>query len=87
MKHTIHNTIDYYLVSFNTKFKEKNSHYWPSTLKNAQYIFFYYLEKKNFQDIIFDDDTPLEQDLDFLSEDIREILEITKKKIIRGFRI
>ena len=79
MGNTLHNTLDHYLLVFTNKFKEKKNYYWPSTLENAQYIFFYYLEKKNFQDIIFDDDTPLEKDLNFLSEDIREILEITKE--------
>ena len=80
MQNTRHNAIDYYLLSFNIKFEKNNSHYWPSTLKNAQHIFFYCLEKKNFQDIIFDDYTELEQDLDFLNEYTREILEITKQE-------
>lgn len=85
MQHTIHNTIEHYLLFFTNKFKEKNSYYWPSSLKNAQYIFFYCLEKKNFQDIIFDNYTELEQDLDFLNEYAREILEITKKENCPSF--
>lgn len=79
MANTLHNTLYQYLLVFTNKFKEGENYYWPSTLGNAQSIFFYYLEKKFFQEIIFADDTPLEQDLDFLSEDIREILQITKE--------
>jgi hypothetical protein len=80
MENTTHNTIDHYLLFFTNKFKEKNTYYWSSSLKNAQHIFFYSLEKKTFEDIIFDDYNELEQDLDFLTEDAREILEITKKE-------
>ncbi len=80
MENTIPNTFYHYLLFFNTKFEEKNSHYWPSTLKNAQDIFFYYLKKKEFKDIIFDDNTELEQDLNFLTQDVREELEIAKEE-------
>ncbi len=80
MQNTIPETLYHYLMFFNTKFKEKNSHYWPSTLKNAQHIFYYYLKKEKFEDIIFDIDNELEKDLNFLTQDVREELEILKEE-------
>ncbi len=86
MENTISNALYHYLLFFNIKFKEKNSHYWPSTLKNAQHIFFYYLKKKEFKDIIFDDGNQLEEDLNFLTENAREMLEITRQYYGSEFR-
>lgn len=59
MQNTIANTLDYHLLLFNNRFQKSGGHYWPPTLKNAQYIFIYLQKIKKFENIIFDKDSKL----------------------------
>lgn len=80
MQNNIANPVHYHLLFFNTRFQENGTHYCLSTLKNAQYIFIYSQKIKKFENIIFDKDSELEKDLDFLNESALEM-----RKIVRGY--
>ena len=62
------------LNEFITKFQKNHQYYWKSSLKNAQYIFFFLQKEKNFENVIFNYKIPFDDDLVFLDKEAIELV-------------